>query len=316
MKNMRIRCHDREHADRVIVAARKMGYRPFSDYKADKDGRWDTLQLRSNGSGSFWGFDEQDYPEYRLYGDHFLPVSEGWIENNNGHCPVVEGTMIDVLYRDGETEKGIPALSPTGYHQRSARHWSHDDHELDIIAYRISEVEEREDTPCEKHGLSVGQWVWRQRRFGTLSTGWVKLTRDDGTKTPYFYDPRRERNTCGELQYIDFSRGIYDAMPDWNPVEEVPDPKADERHRLSDDACEALGWMLAECCNILDKGEDPREADVPDMIERCRYDLKVKPKIDKEIDDFITATGVNDTPDVRSVLTELLKRGISLPNCD
>ena len=314
---MRIRCHDREHADRAIVAARKMGYNPDNDYNKIKSAAWDTLYLYEDGSGDFqfWREDCPDWPEYVLYGDVLLPVSEGWIENT-GECPVTKGTMIDVVYRDGKTEEGIPALLSTHHRRRSALEWRDRHHDYDIIAYRINEVEdERKGTPCEKHGLRVGQWVWRQRDDvddGTLSTGWVELTHDDGTEIPYFHDPRREINTCGELQYIDFSRGIHDTMPDCIPAEEVPDPKADERHRLSDDACEALGWMLAECCNILDEGEDPREVHVVDMIERCRYDLKMK----HEIDDFITATGVNDTPDVRNVLSELLKRGISLPNCD
>jgi len=36
---------------------------------------------------------------------------------------------------------------------------------------------------------------------------------------------------------------------------------------------EAAGWMLAECCNTLDIGADPRELDVTDMLSRMSKEL-------------------------------------------
>lgn len=36
---------------------------------------------------------------------------------------------------------------------------------------------------------------------------------------------------------------------------------------------EALGWMHGECCAILDRGGDPRNSDVPEMVSRCTQDL-------------------------------------------
>ena len=36
---------------------------------------------------------------------------------------------------------------------------------------------------------------------------------------------------------------------------------------------EAAGWMQAECCTSLDRGEDPRQADVAELISRMEQDL-------------------------------------------
>lgn len=36
---------------------------------------------------------------------------------------------------------------------------------------------------------------------------------------------------------------------------------------------EGLGWMHAELCSRLDKGEDPRTVEVPELLEAANYDL-------------------------------------------
>ncbi len=36
---------------------------------------------------------------------------------------------------------------------------------------------------------------------------------------------------------------------------------------------EAIGWAHADACAAMDKGEDPRNSDVPDMLVRARKDL-------------------------------------------
>lgn len=41
---------------------------------------------------------------------------------------------------------------------------------------------------------------------------------------------------------------------------------------------EALVWMLAECCVLLDKGDDPRKMEIPDMLERAKFDLGNQPE--------------------------------------
>ena len=38
---------------------------------------------------------------------------------------------------------------------------------------------------------------------------------------------------------------------------------------------QALGWAHAECCTILDKGDDPRLTDIPGMVDRARADLSI-----------------------------------------
>jgi hypothetical protein len=36
---------------------------------------------------------------------------------------------------------------------------------------------------------------------------------------------------------------------------------------------EALGWMQADCCVALDRGDDPRTMEVPDTLARAKVDL-------------------------------------------
>ena len=43
-------------------------------------------------------------------------------------------------------------------------------------------------------------------------------------------------------------------------------------------ATEALGWAHAEFCTALDKGEDPRDIVVPEMLDRAMKDLSYHPK--------------------------------------
>ena len=37
---------------------------------------------------------------------------------------------------------------------------------------------------------------------------------------------------------------------------------------------EVLGWAIAECCAILDKGDDPRQVNGGDFIERYENDFR------------------------------------------
>lgn len=36
---------------------------------------------------------------------------------------------------------------------------------------------------------------------------------------------------------------------------------------------EAIGWAYADCCVTLDKGKDPRQTDMSDVLERSYKDL-------------------------------------------
>ena len=53
---------------------------------------------------------------------------------------------------------------------------------------------------------------------------------------------------------------------------ETPNPD-DALPPMPDKFYEALGWMHAECCATLDRGEDPRNTEVSGMVQRCIRDL-------------------------------------------
>jgi len=44
-------------------------------------------------------------------------------------------------------------------------------------------------------------------------------------------------------------------------------------HYIESVRAEAIGWASADACVALDKGEDPRLANVPEMLERAKRDL-------------------------------------------
>ena len=57
-----------------------------------------------------------------------LAASEGWIEWGGGECPVEEGTLVDVRFRDGDDDRNIEAIDLL---------WNHENWSADIIAYRL-----------------------------------------------------------------------------------------------------------------------------------------------------------------------------------
>ena len=57
-----------------------------------------------------------------------LSASEGWIEWGGGECPVEEGTLVDVGFRDGDDGMNIEAIDLL---------WNHENWGADIIAYRL-----------------------------------------------------------------------------------------------------------------------------------------------------------------------------------
>ena len=67
-----------------------------------------------------------------------LAASEGWIDWGGGECPVEEGTLVDVRYRDGQELSALPA-NDLAESARDASHefWRNDGKQNDIIAYRL-----------------------------------------------------------------------------------------------------------------------------------------------------------------------------------
>lgn len=99
---------------------------------------------------------------------HLYPAqdADGWIEWNGGECPVERGTLVDVKYRCGKENIGVTALLSSrddGFMSgleykgltRSARDWSHDSHEMDIIAYRLHKPEQAKPEFCESVTRSI-----------------------------------------------------------------------------------------------------------------------------------------------------------------
>lgn len=70
-------------------------------------------------------------------------VAGEWIEWKGGDCPVPKGTLVDVRYRVGREEYGIPALEfSSGFNRMSAIDWTDDDAAADITAYRLHHPQE------------------------------------------------------------------------------------------------------------------------------------------------------------------------------
>jgi hypothetical protein len=44
-------------------------------------------------------------------------------------------------------------------------------------------------------------------------------------------------------------------------------------HYIEGARAEAIGWMHADACTMLDRGDDPRVAEVPDIYSRAMIDL-------------------------------------------
>ena len=44
-------------------------------------------------------------------------------------------------------------------------------------------------------------------------------------------------------------------------------------HYIDGVRAEAIGWTHADACTSLDKGDDPRLSNVPDMLARAKVDL-------------------------------------------
>jgi len=61
----------------------------------------------------------------------FSNDADGWIEWNGGECPVAEGVMVWIRFRDGDE-------CPVGDDDYWLD-WQHGGHDGDIIAYRVVE---------------------------------------------------------------------------------------------------------------------------------------------------------------------------------
>lgn len=72
--------------------------------------------------------------------------NEGWIYWPGGECPVPTGTLVDVKWRDGRIDDGIPAKisHDLDSSKRNAISWQHHGNSHDIIAYHLHKPQEAE----------------------------------------------------------------------------------------------------------------------------------------------------------------------------
>lgn len=72
--------------------------------------------------------------------------NDDWIDWGGGECPVKEGVLVDVRYRNGKENHHIGAgisFDDTGSNpDHNAEDWNNDDSPLDIIAYRLHKPQE------------------------------------------------------------------------------------------------------------------------------------------------------------------------------
>ncbi|HHL7169726.1 hypothetical protein [Klebsiella phage ZCKP8] len=76
--------------------------------------------------------------------------NDGWIEWGGGECPVPEGTLVDVKYRDGVIKKGLQALIVNSGRSASRLFWVKDNIPTDIIAYRLHQTQQVARTEAEQ----------------------------------------------------------------------------------------------------------------------------------------------------------------------
>ena len=74
-----------------------------------------------------------------------------WIDWPGGECPVPTGTLVDVKWRDGRIDDGIPAKisHDLDSSKRNAISWRHHGNSHDIIAYRLHQPKEAEQAKAD-----------------------------------------------------------------------------------------------------------------------------------------------------------------------
>ena len=97
------------------------------------------LLCYDNGSSS--KTTNERWPLIRWKHWRIVEYNDGWIEWNGGECPVPEGTLVDVRYRNGKenyhVKAGVMEDSGGSAPDWSATRWSNWDTYGDIIAYRL-----------------------------------------------------------------------------------------------------------------------------------------------------------------------------------
>lgn len=89
-----------------------------------------------------------------------------WFKHDGGECPLVEGTLIDVKYRDGTVKYGLAALDEdidgdygTDYH------WKLSMADNDIVNWRLNKPEQSLDDALGSDTISADAFQYPQTSF-------------------------------------------------------------------------------------------------------------------------------------------------------
>lgn len=80
-------------------------------------------------------------------------MENNWIEHVSGVCPVAQGTLVDVTYRDNEIKTKLPALLSAPGRDASWPFWQNDNQSNDIVWWRRHKPEQSLDDAL---GLPAG----------------------------------------------------------------------------------------------------------------------------------------------------------------
>lgn len=120
------------------------------------DGRGCLIQLDRDDVDGQW---QSAIITREQYESALAAKNDGWIDWGGGECPVPEGALVDVRYRNSEKFPdtfGTIALAVGGY-GATGRHWNHDGYPNDIIAYRLHKPQEAEKTV--NHFEGAPEWA-------------------------------------------------------------------------------------------------------------------------------------------------------------
>lgn len=110
---------------------------------------------RHDGKSRIEALLADDYAEAIItreqYESALAAKNDGWIDWDGGECPVPEGALVDVRYRDSEKfpDKMGTVAAIFGGFGATKKHWTHHGWPNDIIAYRPHKPQEAEQAKAD-----------------------------------------------------------------------------------------------------------------------------------------------------------------------
>lgn len=173
-----------------------------------------------------------------------------WIDWPGGECPVPTGTLVDVKWRDGRIDDGIPAKisHDLDSSKRNAISWQHHGNSHDIIAYRLHQPQEAVNDEADLNDC-IGQSpepTWNGEGLPPVGCELQYRKHKKADESEWFN---------GEVKYASEFTVVIQA--DCYPGETVGHPAnfefrpiRSEADKKRDAAIEAIDWYMPEC--ILD----------------------------------------------------------------